>query len=371
MIQPTPPSSAAPRAIGRWGFAVTGLLAAYLLLTYLSCRPGKEPQAADFQIDEPAEFARLLYPAANPSTAAGVELGRRLFYDPILSADSTISCQSCHRPELAFTDGGATSTGIGGRRGRRSAPSLTNVGYLHQTLFWDGRSDDLETQALHPVAAPDEMGGDWPTIIQRLRRHPDYGKRLTEALQLAGPQEISPDHVGRALAQFQRSLISSDSKYDRVQRGEAEFTPAELRGWAIFFDADENLPDAECGHCHNAPHFTNQEFFNNGLDTARSLGDFADKGRGAITGHAWQNGLFRTPSLRNVAVTAPYMHDGRFSTLEEVIDHYNTGGAYAENVSPNVRPLHLSEQDKADLVTFLGTLTDSVFLAREAYGSPF
>ncbi len=173
MIQPTPPSSAAPRAIGRWGFAVTGLLAAYLLLTYLSCRPGKEPQTTDFHVDEPAEFAKLLYPAANPSTAAGVELGRRLFYDPILSADSTISCQSCHRPELAFTDGGATSTGIGGRRGRRSAPSLTNVGYLHQTLFWDGRSDDLETQALHPVAAPDEMGGDWPTIIQRLRRHPE------------------------------------------------------------------------------------------------------------------------------------------------------------------------------------------------------
>ncbi|PHI20769.1 hypothetical protein CEQ90_06090 [Lewinellaceae bacterium SD302] len=315
-------------------------------------------------------YAAILYPDDNPSTEQGVELGSRLFSDPILSADSTISCQSCHLPELAFTDGKTLSVGINGRIGRRNSPSLTNIGYLFRTMFWDGRADNLEAQALHPVADPNEMGGDWPTIITRLRHHDYYGEALKDAFGLSSLREINPDHVGKALAQFQRSLISFNSKYDLVLRGEAVFTDSEARGFNIFMDeADfsedpeiKALPVSECAHCHIPPHFTNQQFFNNGLDEAPNLTEFPDLGRGTVTGNLYHNGLFRTPGLRNVELTAPYMHDGRFETLEEVVDHYNKGGHYAENRSANVRPLGLSDRDKTDLVTFLRTLTDTVFV---------
>ncbi|MEO0733452.1 MAG: cytochrome c peroxidase [Bacteroidota bacterium] len=329
-------------------------------------------------VDEPEEFAGLLYPEHNPTTAAGLELGRRLFYDPILSQDSTISCASCHLPERAFTDGRAVSIGLHGRRGTRNATGLTNVGYLHKTLFWDGRADDLETQALHPVAAANEMGGDWPTIITRLRRHPDYWPQFAEAFDLTRPQVLSPDEVGYALAQFQRSLISANGKYDRVQKGLATYTEAEALGHAIFFDlADDptgeyaGLPTGECAHCHTPPHFTNGRFFNNGLDQANSLSAFPDPGRGAISGNVYENGLFRTPGLRNVALTGPYMHDGRFKTLEEVVAHYNSGGKYAENKSANVFPLGLDAGQAAALVAFLRTLTDSSFVNNPTYQNPF
>ena len=346
-----------------------------LVLPLLGCQPAVSDP---FTVDEPAQFAAILYPEDNPTTAAGLELGRRLFYDPILSADSTISCGSCHRPERAFTDGRRVSRGLAGRVGRRNAPGLANIGYLHQTLFWDGRADDLEHQALHPVADPNEMGGNWPTVISKLRRQPDYAQRFRAAFGLADLRELNPDHVGRALAQFQRSLISADSKYDRVLRGEAAYSGAEAMGAAIFFDrADDaegpfaGLPTGECAHCHTPPHFTNSRFFNNGLDEAAELTAFTDPGRGGVSGNRYENGLFRTPGLRNVALTAPYMHDGRMATLEEVVRHYNTGGHYAENRSPNVRPLGLNKREEAALVAFMLTLTDSSFVNNARYQSPF
>lgn len=330
-----------------------------LLITLLYCAP---PAKRD---DLP--FAELAEPTDNPTSKAGLVLGEKLFFDPILSADSTVSCGSCHLPELAFTDGKQVSTGIYGRKGRRNSPTLFNIGYRYAGMFWDGRATDLETQALHPIADPNEMGGDWPSTIARLRRHPYYGKQLVAAFGLTGPEKINSDYVGKALAQYQRSLVSADSKYDRVVKGKAAYTSAEQRGHQIFFDeADFDpavaLPVGECAHCHTAPHFTNQRFFNNGLDEAPTLTEFKDNGRGAVTGNPYENGLFRTPTLRNIALTAPYMHDGRFATLEEVIEHYNSGGHYAENRSPNVRPLGLSERDKADLLAFLQTLTDHSFV---------
>lgn len=342
-----------------------------LLLVVSGCTaPSDSTSHTDALVYDPPEFADIIYPKDNPTTQLGLALGERLFFDPILSADSTISCESCHHRELAFTDGLAVSVGINGRQGKRNSSSLTNIGYRYQTLFWDGRADNLETQALHPVADPNEMGGDWPTIVQRLRRHPVYGPGLQKAFGLAEIREINPDHVGKALAQFQRSLISFNSKYDQVKRGSAQFTPSEARGHAIFFDeADSgtgpyaNLPVGECAHCHTAPHFTNQRFFNNGLDEAPTLEEFLDKGRGGVTKNRYENGLFRTPGLRNVALTAPYMHDGRMPTLEEVIEHYNQGGHYAENRSANVRPLGFSDENKRDLLAFLLTLTDSSFVA--------
>ncbi|THH37597.1 cytochrome-c peroxidase [Neolewinella litorea] len=314
----------------------------------------------------PADFAAILYPAGNPSTAAGVELGERLFFDPILSADSTVSCASCHRPERAFADGTAVSLGLGGLAGTRNTPGLTNVGYFHHPLFWDGRADNLEAQAGHPVGTPHEMGGTWPEAVARLAASDTYGALFARAF---GSPDIDSSRVGHALAQYQRTLVSRNSKYDRVRRGEATYTALEALGHALFFDFGDDpegayagLPTAECAHCHTPPHFTNQRYENNGLDEAMDLQTFPDPGRGAVTGIPYDNGKFRNPGLRNVALTAPYMHDGRFATLEEVVDHYNSGGRYAENRSANVHPLHLDARQKAALVAFLHTLTDTSFV---------
>ena len=353
----------------RWPL-IAGLL---LLLLWAGTR--EQSQGAWSPPPDPPGFAPLQYPSDNPTTRAGHDLGRRLFFDPILSRDSTVSCASCHRPELAFSDGRPRSRGVGGRRGRRNAPGLANVGYLHRTLFWDGRADDLEAQALHPIADPDEMGGSWPAVLAKLRRHPRYPARFRAAF---GPGvSLTPHLVGRALAQFQRTLVSATSKYDRVRAGRDTFTAAEALGHAIFFDlADErdgpygHLPTGECAHCHTPPHFTNQKFFNNGLDPASEPADFPDAGRGGVTGNPLENGLFRTPGLRNVALTAPYMHDGRMATLAEVVDHYDRGGHYAANRSPNVAPLGLDSVQRAALVAFLHTLTDPSFVQNPAHQPP-
>lgn len=342
-----------------------------LLLGLCAC----ERESADLlNISEPENFAKILYPEDNPTTTAGLALGKALFFDPFLSDDGTVSCATCHRPEMAFTDGRPVSVGINGRPGRRNSPSLTNVGYLHETLFWDGRADDLESQALHPVANPNEMGGSWPVLISQLRKHPDYWPSFQQAFGLRHTSELNPDHVGKALAQYQRSLISANAKYDRVQRGEATYTKAEALGHAIFFDladgadlAFAKLPTGECAHCHIPPHFTNQQFFNNGLDEAPTLEEFVDKGRGVVTKNHYDNGRFRTPGLRNVALTAPYMHDGRFNSLDEIVAHYNAGGKYAENRSPNIFPLGLTADQAAGLTAFLKTLTDSSFVSNPVY----
>lgn len=327
------------------------------VLVGAGCQP-----AADTVVgpDIPDSFVPMVIPADNPQTAAGIALGERLFFDPVLSLDGTISCGSCHRPELAFTDGGAVSAGIRGRLGRRSAPSLLNIGFHYKGVFWDGRSPTLEAQVLHPIVDSVEMGADWPTLEARLRAHATY----PAAFEAAFPgQPIGLDNFAKALAQYQRTLVSVDSRYDRVQRGAAAFTAQEKRGWTIFFDAGyPDVPMAECNHCHIDPLFTNLGFANNGLDASATLEDFPDAGLGRVTGVKYDNGKFRVPTLRNIAVTAPYMHDGRFATLAEVIDHYDSGGHPAENADANVRPLHLSAQDKADLLAFLATLTDSTAL---------
>lgn len=319
----------------------------------------------------PPGFVRMAIPDDNPLTEEGIALGRRLFYDPILSADSSLSCNSCHLQKYAFAEPGAVSIGVDGRTGRRSAPSLVNVGYYNTGLFWDGRAATLEEQALHPVSNPDEMGADWEAVEQRLRQDAVYRELFQKAFGIEA-SEIDRERVGKALAQFQRTLISANAKFDRVQLGLDTFTAAERRGWEIFFDFPGGLPMAECGHCHADPLFTNQEYFNNGLDPAPPrLMEFKDEGRGGVTGRRSDLGKFRTPSLRNIELTAPYMHDGRFRTLEEVIDHYASGGHYAENVSPNVRPLRLTAGDKADLIAFLRTLTDTSFVNNPKFENPY
>ena len=336
------------------------LIVAFLLS---ACQPHSDLQQLPYQPEylqaaHPPSFPPMRIPSNNPLTKAGVALGRQLFFDPILSKDSSVACSTCHQPELAFTDGKALSTGVEGRIGKRSAMSLLNVGFYAKGLFWDGRAATLEEQSLHPVRDTLEMRHSWPALLQKLQTHAEYPGLFRRAFGIKNPKEIDSMLVGKALAQFERTLISADTKFDRVMREEAQFTPHEKRGWTIFFDASPAVPTSECNHCHVDPLFSTLNFENNGVVAALSLDDYPDKGRGAITGNRNDNGLFRVPTLRNLKYTAPYMHDGRFKTLDEVLDHYASGGHPGLNVSPNVRKLKLSKQDRADLIAFLNTLND-------------
>jgi len=330
-----------------------------------------DPQA--FTINEPEGFPQMQIPGDNPLTVEGIFLGRKLFFDPILSGDSTQACVSCHLPGGSFTDNLGTSTGIQNIAGSRSSMSLLNVGYYDKGLFWDGKIQSLEGQALLPVEDPIELHTTWPEVLTRLKRHEDYPSDFRRAFGISDKSEITKDLAAQAIAQFERSIVSSgNSKYDRVTRQEDFFTESEENGFLMFFDAAVGLlPDAECGHCHNAPLFTTNEYLNNGLDGVVSVNDFVDKGRGRITGVPFDQGKFRVPTLRNISFSAPYMHDGRFATLEEVIDHYNSGGNYADNRHPLLVPLGLSEENKRDLLAFIRTLDDPDFISDPAFQSPF
>ncbi|PHN05883.1 hypothetical protein CRP01_14960 [Flavilitoribacter nigricans DSM 23189 = NBRC 102662] len=301
-------------------------------------------------------------PADNQLTVAGVALGKQLFFDPLLSADSTVSCSSCHLPGRAFTDGQILSRGVAGHRSLRNSPSLLNVGYQTEGLFWDGRVNDLEELIVHPVQDTNEMAGDWTELTTKLRDHPEYPLLFRKAFGIDTVAAIDQELTVRAIAQYLRTLVSGNSRYDRYKAGEVILTASEDRGRRIFFDIEDGVPTSECGHCHVEPLFSGLEYFNNGLDEVYDPKNFPDAGKGGISGRVGEMGSFRTPSLRNVALTAPYMHDGRFATLEEVMDHYVSGGKYSENVHPNVRRLDFSERDKADLIAFLQTLTESEFL---------
>ncbi|MGB2736075.1 MAG: cytochrome c peroxidase [Saprospiraceae bacterium] len=320
-------------------------------------------------------YPAMEIPSDNPLTQAGVALGRKLFYDPILSGDSTQSCSSCHHLNQSFTDGLATSKGIDGLSGRRSAMSLIDAGFQRAGLFWDGRVSTLEAQALLPVEDVLEMHFNWPDAIQRLQRHKDYPTDFRKAFGITTIDSITKYLAARAISQFERTMVSSGkSKYDlALTPGSGVFfTESELRGFDMYFDkSGGRLPDAECFHCHNAPLMASTDFFNNGIQQVSSLDDFKDKGRGAISGATAENGMFRAPSLRNIVLTAPYMHDGRFKTLEEVIDHYDSGGFLAENKNPFIRKLKLTPGQKQDIIAFLHTLTDSSFVQNPDLRSPF
>ncbi len=324
-----------------------------------------------YVIQEPYYFVKMVIPEDNPMTVEGVALGRHLFYDPVLSRDSSISCASCHHQNKGFTDGLSHSKGIAGRQQRRSASPIINLGYHYRNLFWDGRVKTLEEQAIHPVIDSVEMDFNWEGVTARLQNHSDYPVMFRKAFGIRKKEDINSDLVTKAIAQFERSMVSYDTKYDRVLRGEAEYTPQEFRGHQIFFDADDSIPSGECAHCHTEPLFTGLEFFNNGIEPMEDLEKFPDKGRGAVTHYLYDYGKFKTPTLRNIALTAPYMHDGRFQTLDEVVDHYISGGHFSLNVSPNVRKLKLTTNDKAALIAFLHCLTDSSFVYNENFSNPF
>jgi len=327
-----------------------------------------------YTITKPDGFPTMFIPPNNPMTVEGIELGRHLFFDPILSADSTMSCSSCHSTALSFTDGDATSEGIDGILGTRSSMSLLNIGYAEKGVFWDGRANTLEDQALGPVENPIELHDTWENVESKLRGHPSYPEMFRKSFGIADRSNITKELAAKAIAQFERTLISSNSKYDKVIfQGLAAFSDSEDRGMRMFTDAQGGLPDAECAHCHALHLTTSDDYFNNGLDSVGSLTEFIDLGLGGVTQDTFDNGKFRAPTLRNIALTAPYMHDGRFETLEEVIDFYNESPNHtnSSNIDVNIRPLELTEEQKEDLLNFLHTFTDTIFTKNPAFQSPF
>lgn len=326
-----------------------------------------------YNLAAPSFFPPPIIPADNPLTVEGVELGRKLFYDKILSADGTMSCASCHLPEKSFTDGNAVSTGILGIAGRRSSMAVVNLAYNAKGFFWDGRAATLEEQALMPVEDHIELNESWPNVIEKIRNHADYPLRFRKAFGIDRKSEITKELAAKAIAQFERTFISADSKYDKVVwKNEGWFTDQEERGKMLFFFEESQIVNHPgCSHCHIAVFFTDNNYKNNGLDNVASLTDFPDLGRGAINGNVYDNGKFRVPTLRNIELTAPYMHDGRFQTLEEVLNHYSAGGHNVENEDVNIRPFPLTEQDKQDLIAFMKTLTDTSFVNNPAFSDPF
>jgi len=300
-----------------------------------------------------------IIPNNNPQTVEGIALGKKLFFDPILSANNTQACADCHAPENAFSDTNRFSDGIDGILGNRNSMPLFNLAWnYNEKFFWDGRVFSLEHQAFVPVTNPIEMHNTWTQVGQKLQQHTEYPNLFKLAF---GNVEIDSTLVTKAIAQFERTLISSNSKFDKFLLGETELTPEELNGFNVFMDETKG----DCFHCHGNeknPLWTDNIFHNNGLDAT-----ITDLGLGKVTGDPADNGKFKSPSLRNLAFTAPYMHDGRFNTLEKVINHYSEGLQSSSTIDPLMKKVaqggvHLTEQDKADLKAFLLSLSDYEFI---------
>lgn len=317
-------------------------------------------------------FTQMPHAADNPVTVAGVDLGRHLFYDPILSRDSNLACASCHRQEAAFSDGPVRfSKGFNSAQMSRNTMPLFNLAW-YPSLFWDGRGGVIEEQVFHPVRTQNEMNLQWDVAVQRISNSRFYKTKFRQAF---GNKKIDSVLIAKAIAQFERTLISYNSRYDSVLRKEAFFTRAELKGFELATD----MSMADCLHCHTVdsdPMGTTFGFSNNGLDDVKNAADYADKGVGGITGRVEDNGKFRIPSLRNIALTAPYMHDGRFKTLKEVLDFYSEGVHTSANVDAKMTAAHgggvqLTEDEKYFIISFLSTLTDSVFIKEPAFSNPF
>ncbi len=277
------------------------------------------------------------------------ELGRALFYDPILSKDNIISCASCHSPYNAFahTDHDL-SHGIDDQIGLRNAPALFNLAWK-KNFMWDGAINHLDMQALAPINDHKEMGETTENVINKLN-----GKKVYRELfhQAFGDSLATGENMLKALSHFQLSLISANAKYDKVMRGEEEFSDKEQRGYKIF--------KQNCGSCHKEPLFTNEAFANNGLELDTTLNDL---GRFRVTHQVSDKYQFKVPSLRNLSFTYPYMHDGRFRKLRQVINHYTEGISDSTHLSVELRkPMHLSSNDKVDLLSFLLTLDDKEFV---------
>ena len=327
-----------------------------LLQTAPTLKPtiARPPGTTPFSLEITQRFPQATLPADNPLTAEGVALGRRLFHDPRLSINATQSCASCHDRANAFAEPRKVSVGAEGHAGKRNAMPLFNLAWA-QSFLWDGRAKSLREQVLMPIQDAHEMNERLDRVVEKLTKDDAYPAEFERAF---GVREITPENLAKALEQFLLTLISQESKFDRAVRKRAEMTDEEKRGLQLFvteFDPARGLRGADCFHCHGGTLFTDNLFHDNGL--------------------AGDGGKFKTPSLRNIAITAPYMHDGRFATLEEVIEHYDSGVRRNADLDPNLAKhpeagLQLTAGEKRALVAFLKTLTDETFTQAQPATTP-
>jgi cytochrome c peroxidase len=368
------------RCVRRAAALAAALLAAMAIGGCDSGRPAPNPLAG---FAAPFVFGRFQVPADNPLTEESVALGRRLFYDPRLSGSNAVSCATCHQQRLAFTDGRKTSVGASGKPLAFNSMSLANLMWGPPRFFWNGRAATLEEQALVPIRHADEMAQDLDGLLAELAADDRYRELFGAAYG-----EISAVTIARALASFQRTLVSANSRYDRFLRGEITLEPQEEWGRKLFMahpDVKVSLRGGNCIDCHSqfltAGFSTRFDgFANNGLDDEAHL----QPGLQELTGDAAHRGLFKVPTLRNIALTAPYMHDGRFATLEEVLRHYNDGIRPSSTLSPLIAEasnrgaepatrlsLELSHEEQAAIIAFLHTLTDRDFVSADRFSDPF
>lgn len=313
-----------------------------LLTTLTSClifRNNKQLSNPDFI------FPKMEFDSENTYTKERYELGKKLFFDPVFSIDSSISCASCHNPTLAFADTQKFTPGVFNREGIRNVPSLLNIGY-HPYFLREGSVPTIEMQALIPIQEKNEFAHNIVDIAKKIKEDTGYVKLS----QLAYDREVDHYVITRALGVFQRTLVSNNSKFDKYIAGKTKFSKQEEKGMDIFFGK------GNCSGCHGGINFTSYKLTNNGL-----YKDYEDIGRMRATKDSTDLAIFKTPSLRNVSVTYPYMHDGSFNTLKEVIEHYNLGGKNHPNKDSLIKPLNLSEMEKEELISFLKTLKDEEF----------
>jgi cytochrome c peroxidase len=328
-----------------------------------------------YPFQSPPFFPPMDIPSDNPLTYEGIELGRYLFWEKKLSGNNTQSCGSCHLPEHSFSDNNQFSVGITGAVGNRQSMALVNLGWAYN-YFWDGRAVTLEIQVLEPVENPIEMNESWENALEELRNDPLYPPLYAAAF---GTTEITKERTAKAMASFLRIMVSANSKFDLERRGEYTFTEAESAGFNLFLDegginpnTGEPFGGADCFHCHShaGMQMGDYLFHNNGLDAHFHR----DPGLAGVTGNPLDSGKFKTPTLRNIELTAPYMHDGRFTTLEEVLDHYNSGGVVSATIDPMMEAanegLFLSDIQKQQVIAFLKCLTDTSFIHNPAFSDP-
>ncbi len=339
-----------------------GLLLPIVLASW-GCTSGQPTQGAgSFPIGTPVEIEAplglppVLIPAGNPPTVETISLGRRLYYDPMLSVDDTVACASCHHPDFGFTDGKPVSEGVNGQKGGRNAPTVFNVAYF-TTQFWDGRAPNLEKQAEGPVQNPIEMAHTLEGVEQKLSVDASYRADFEEAF---GPGPITYEKVEKAIASFERTVISGNSPFDRYfySGDETTLSEAAKRGLEIF----RNPQKGNCTACHPIGLFTDNQFHNIGVGVD-DQGELTDVGRYEVSKNEADRGAFKTPSLRNIALTAPYMHDGGLKTLKEVVDFYIGGGNSNPHLDPQLKVLTPTTEtgevnwSGADLEAFLEALT--------------
>jgi cytochrome c peroxidase len=336
------------------------------LIVFSGCQKNEEP---GYQLNIPSNFPAAEFPKNIPLNKEVIELGRKLFYDPSLSGNNAMSCASCHNIEYAFSDNGKIlSEGIHGTKGFRNAPPLFNL-IWEKSFFRDGGVKDLETQVLSPVTAEFEMHQDFKTVVAKLKKDPLYTSSFKKAF---GSDTITGQRILSAIAQFERTIISTDSRYDKWIRKEqgGELNNQELEGLHVFQN--------KCSACHQGILFKDDRFHNNGLDSIFPGFEVFDEpklGRARITYKPEDLGKYKTPTLRNIELTAPYMHDGRIKTLEQVLDHYHTGVKHTPSldtllINGKTTGIPLNANEKKAIITFLKTLTDSTFIKNADYMKP-